>query len=93
MGAVSTRRSTSAKGTWAKAPKRGWDLSLPRVRRGEGEASQEAGKGPRRGQVRDLPAQGRRAPQALFVQVDGGRREELHGLAAVLAPGTVAARV
>jgi hypothetical protein len=32
----STRRSTSAKGTWAKAPKRGWNLSLPRVWRGEG---------------------------------------------------------
>src|SRR3954464_12331838 len=35
----STRRSTSAKGTWAKAPKRGWDLSLLRVRRGRGGRS------------------------------------------------------
>src|SRR5436305_2487749 len=89
----STRRSTSAKGTWAKAPKRGLDLSLPRVRRGGGEAGQEAGEGSRVGQVRDLPAQGRCAAQALFVQVDGGRREELRGLAAVLTPGAVAARV
>ena len=42
---------------------------------------------PRRGLGRSLPA------QALFVQVDGGRREELGGLAAVFAPRTVAARM
>src|SRR5947199_3933866 len=88
----SARRSTSAKGTWAKAPKRGLDLSLPRVRRGGGEAGQEAGEGSRRGQVRDLPAQGRRTAQAHFVQVDGGRREELRGLAAVLGVNRIPAR-
>src|SRR3954471_7966560 len=42
---------------------------------GGGEAGQEAGEGSRGGQVRDLPAQGRRAAQARFVQVDEGRRE------------------
>ena len=67
-------------------------MSLPRVRRGEGRPVKKRAKA-RGGQVRDLPAQGRRAAQAVFVEVDGGRREELGGLAAVLAPGAVAAGV
>ena len=60
-----------------------------------GEAGEEAGEGSRSGQgvgqVRALPAQVYRLAKAGLVEVDGGRREELRGLASVLAPGAVAA--
>ena len=60
-----------------------------------GEAGQEAGEGSRAGQgfgqVRVLPAQVYRLTQAGLVEVDGWRREELRGVASVLAPGAVAA--
>jgi hypothetical protein len=89
----STRRSSSAKGMWAKAPKRGWDLSLPRVWRGEGRPVRKRARA--RGEARSGISRRRAVARRRlrFVQVDGGRREELRGLAAVLAPGAVAVRV
>jgi len=60
-----------------------------------GEAGQEVGEGSRAGQglgqVRGLPPEAHRLAQGSFVEVDGSRREELRGLAAVPAPGAVAA--
>jgi hypothetical protein len=70
-------------------------LELPTDLARGGEAGQEAGEGPRSGQglgqVRVLPAQVDRLAQAGLVEVDGRRREELRGVASVLAPGAVAA--
>src|SRR6185369_5259624 len=80
-------------GDVGKGAEEGVGFQLAAGLAGRGEAGQEAGEGSRKGQVRDLPAQGHRLAQARLVQVDRGRRVELRGLAAVFAPGAVAARV
>src|SRR5215210_2189440 len=70
-----------------------FELAAGQARRGE--TGQEAGEGSRAGQglgqVRGLLAQAYCLAQAGLVEVDGRCREKLRGLAAVLAPGAVAA--
>jgi len=78
-------------GDLGEGSEEGVGFELAASQAGGGEAGQEAGEGSGVGQVRDLPAQGYGAAQALFVQVDGDRWEKLRGLAAVFAPGAVAA--
>ena len=80
-------------GHLGKRPEKRMRPELAAAKARGGEAGQEAGEGSRVGQLRDLAAEGGRAAQTHFVEVDGFRGEELGGVAAVLAPGAVAAGV